>query len=166
MTARAGGTSSATAPARDPQEGSIAVELVILTPLLLVLLMFVVGLGRIAHASGEVDGAAADAARSASLLRTPAAAQEAGEHAARAHLDGSSCRSLDVEIDTTRLRPGGMVIARVRCTASLAGLGLAGFPGARTFTATASVPIDTYRGISDRFTNSDGLPDGNSRVGS
>ena len=146
MTTRTAGASTGAVQARDPEEGSIAVELVILTPLLLVLLMFVVGLGRIAHASGEVDGAAADAARSASLLRTPAAAQEAGERAARAHLDGGSCRSLDVDIDTTRLRPGGIVTARVRCTASLARLGLAGFPGGRTFTATASVPIDTYRG--------------------
>lgn len=146
MTAPPADTSTGAVRARDPQEGSIAVELVILTPLLLVLLMFVVGLGRIAHTSGEVDGAAADAARSASLSRTPAAAQEAGERAARAHLDGGSCRSLDVEIDTTRLRPGGIVTASVRCTASLAGLGLAGFPGARTFTATASAPIDTYRG--------------------
>lgn len=145
MTARDRGSSTAAA-ARDPEEGSIAVELVILTPLLLALLMFVVGLGRIAHASGEVDGAAADAARSASLLRTPTAASEAGADAARAYLGGGSCRSLDVAIDTTQLRPGGAVTARVRCTVSLARLGLAGFPGARTFTASVSVPIENYRG--------------------
>ena len=145
MTAGSDRASSDAAP-RDSEEGSIAVELVILTPLLLVLLMFVVGLGRIAHAKGEVDGAAADAARSASLLRTDAAALEAGERAARAHLAGGSCRSIDIDIDTTQLRPGGAVTARVRCTASLARLGLAGFPGARTFTATVTVPIETYRG--------------------
>ena len=132
---------------RDSDEGSIAVELVILTPLLLILLLFVVGLGRIAHASGEVDAAAADAARTASLLRAPLEAQTAGEQAARAHLDGGSCQTLDVNSDTTQLRPGGLVTATVRCTAALARLGLAGFPGARTFTATVSVPIDAYRGL-------------------
>lgn len=146
MTPDAGDTSGVPV-GRDSDKGSIAVELVILTPLLLVLLLFVVGLGRIAHASGEVDVAAADAARTASLLRAPLAAKAAGEQAARAHLDGESCRTLDVDIDTTRLRPGGLVTATVRCTAALARLGLAGFPGARTFTATVSVPIDAYRGL-------------------
>ncbi len=163
MTAPVGATSSVHLE-RDSDDGSIAVELVILTPLLLVLLLFVVGLGRIAHTSGEVGGAAADAARTASLLRIPFAAQAAGESAARAHLDGGSCRTVDVDIDTTQLRPGGVVTVTVRCTASLARLGLAGFPGERTFTATSSVPIDIYRGISDGFTNSDALPAGNSRV--
>ena len=133
---------------RDPDErdrGSIAVELVLLAPLLIALLLFVVGLGRIAHARGQVDGAAADAARSASLARTPEAAQRAGDDAARAYLGEDACRALSIEIDTAALRPGGQVTARVRCVASLAGLGLAGFPGSRTFTATASAPRETFR---------------------
>jgi Flp pilus assembly protein TadG len=131
----------------DPDErerGSIAVELVLLAPLLIALLLFVVGLGRIAHARGQVDGAAADAARSASLAWTPEAAQRAGDDAARAYLGEDGCRALSVEIDTAGLRPGGAVIARVRCVVSLAGLDLAGF-GTRTFTATAIVPLDAFR---------------------
>ncbi|MGQ0631507.1 MAG: TadE/TadG family type IV pilus assembly protein [Sporichthyaceae bacterium] len=129
----------------DRERGSIAVELVLLAPLLIALLVFVVGLGRIAHTRGQVDGAAADAARSASLERAPSAAQQAGERAARAYL-GDACQRLDIEIDVARLRPGGAVIAQVRCVASLAGLGMAGFPGSRSFTATSHAPIDTYRG--------------------
>lgn len=125
--------------------GSIAVELVLLAPLLIALLLFVVGLGRIAHARGQVDGAAADAARSASLARTPEAAQRAGDDAARAYFGENGCRALYVEIDTGALRPGGQVIARVRCVVSLAGLGLAGFPGSRTLTATVSAPRETFR---------------------
>lgn len=124
--------------------GSIAVELVLLAPLLIALLLLVVGLGRIAHARGQVDGAAGDAARSASLARTADEARQAGERAARAHL-GENCRALDVDIDTAAMRPGGAVIARVRCTASLAGLGLAGFPGSRIFTASATAPIEIHR---------------------
>lgn len=130
----------------DRERGSIAVELVLLAPLLIALLLFVVGLGRIAHARGQVDGAAADAARSASLARTPEAAQRAGDDAARAYLGKGGCSALSVEIDTAALRPGGQVTARVRCVASLAGLGLAGFPGSRTLTATAVVPLEVFRG--------------------
>jgi Flp pilus assembly protein TadG len=135
-------------PGRDRpnDQGSIAVEVVLLAPLLIALLVFVAGLGRMAHARGQVDGAAADAAQSASQQRAAPAAQRAGEEAARAYLGDSSCRRLDVVIDSARLRPGGSVTATVRCEASLAGLGLAGLPGSRAFTATAVVPIDTYRG--------------------
>ena len=125
--------------------GSIAVELVLVAPLLIVFLLFVVGLGRIAHTSGQVEGAAAEAARTASLQRAPSAAERAGEDAARAQLGGRDCRTLDVDIDASRLRPGGDVTAHVRCVASLSGLGLAGFPGSRTFTASATAPVETHR---------------------
>lgn len=126
--------------------GSIAVEVVLLAPLLIALLLLVVGMGRIAHTRGQVEGAAADAARSASLARTPDAARKAGEQAARDHLGDHACRSLGVAIDTAALRPGGTVAARVRCVTSLAGLGMAGFPGNRAFTATVQAPIDLHRG--------------------
>lgn len=131
--------------ADDRDRGAIAVELVLVAPVLIALLLLVVGLGRVAHARGEVDGAAADAARTASLALTPTDAHRAGEAAARSYLDAGDCQSLDVDVDTAQFRPGGEVVARVRCVASLAGLGLAGFPGNRTFTATARAPIEIYR---------------------
>lgn len=130
---------------RGNDRGSVAVEVVLVAPLLIVLLVFIAGLGRIAHTRGQVDGAAADAARSASLQRTPAAARQAGEAAARAYL-GSSCHRLEIWIDTARLRPGGEVQARVHCDTSLSGLGMAGLPGHKSFTATAMAPIENYRG--------------------
>lgn len=125
--------------------GSVAVEVVLVAPLLIALLLLVAGLGRIAHTRGQVDGAAADAARTASLHRDPSRAQQAGADAARDHLGQQACRDLDVAIDTTNFQPGGQVVARVRCTASLAGLGLSGLPGTRTFTATAVAPIEAHR---------------------
>lgn len=128
----------------DRERGAIAVEVVLVAPVLIALLLLVVGLGRIAHTRGEVDGAAADAARSASLALTPAGAQRAGVAAARSYLAGD-CRSLEVQVDTAAFRPGGEVVAHVRCVASLSGLGLAGFPGTRTFTATVRAPIEELR---------------------
>ena len=145
--------------------GSIAVELVTIAPLLIALLLFVVGLGRIAHARGQVDGAAADAVRSASLARTPDAARQVGEAAAAAYLGDGACKRMDVDIDTSRWRPGGAVGARVRCVASLAGLGLAGFPGSRTLTASAEAPLDVYRGEAGGFTNSEAVVGANRRGG-
>jgi hypothetical protein len=142
------------------------VELVLVVPVLIVLLLLVAGFGRIAHTRGEVDAAAADAARTAALAGSPEAARQAGEQAAATYLAGDTCRHLEVEIDTSALRPGGHVTARVRCVTSLAGLGLAGFPGTRTLTGSARVPIDSYRSNSDGFTNSDGPSVASSVVGS
>jgi Flp pilus assembly protein TadG len=131
--------------AEPTDRGSVAVEVVLVAPLLIALLLLVAGLGRIAHTRGEVDGAAADAARTASLHRDPAQAQRAGQDAARAYLGPRTCRDVEVVIDTASFRPGGQVTALVRCTASLTGLGLSGLPGSRTFTATAVAPLDAYR---------------------
>jgi Flp pilus assembly protein TadG len=129
--------------------GSAAVELVLVAPILVALLLFVVGLGRMAHARGQVDGAAREAARAASLERHPGAAAAAGQRAARSLLAGEriTCASLAVSVDVSGYRPGGLISANVSCVASLAGLGLAGFPGSRTFTATATAPIENYRGV-------------------
>jgi Flp pilus assembly protein TadG len=127
--------------------GSAAVELVLVTPLLAALLLFAAGLGRLASARGQVDGAARDAARAASLERSPAAAQAAGQHAARAALDAQdlACVRLAVTVDTSAFQPDGRVTATLSCTASLAGLALAGFPGQRTLTGTAVAPIEGWR---------------------
>ena len=54
---------------RRDERGSAAVELVLLTPLLVSLMLFVVALGRMASAEGTVDDAARDAARSAANAR-------------------------------------------------------------------------------------------------
>jgi Flp pilus assembly protein TadG len=125
--------------------GSVAIEVVLVVPLLIALLLLVAGLGRMAHVRGQLDGAAADAARTASLQRSADAAARSGEEAARVYLGTSACRSLDIQIDTTRFRPGGDVTANLRCVTSLAGLGLAGLPGSRTFSASSTVPLDTFR---------------------
>ena len=65
-----------TLPGRLKREetGSVVAELVLLTPLLILVLLFVVALGRLAGARIDVDGAAAQAARAASIARDPATA--------------------------------------------------------------------------------------------
>ena len=86
-------------------------EIVILTPLFIVLLLLVVGLGRYAHAEQLTEQAAGAAARAASLTTGGAAATGAADRAARDTLAGLglTCTGLDTAVDTSRFRPGGQV---------------------------------------------------------
>ncbi|HVA60927.1 MAG TPA: TadE/TadG family type IV pilus assembly protein [Mycobacteriales bacterium] len=129
--------------------GSVAVEFVLLAPVLMLVLLFVVGAGRIAGADALVQGAASDAARAASLTDSPAAAVAAARTAATADLTGQqmNCTQLAVSVDTTLFRPGGLVRVSVACTADLSGLTGTGLPGHKTLTATMAAPIEIYRGL-------------------
>jgi len=57
------------------------------------------------------------------------------------------------------------VTATVRCVVNLADLAVPGVPGARTVTATASSPVDTFRERDSGFSNSGGASGVNSRSG-
>ena len=132
---------------RHGDRGSAAMELVLMAPVLMVILLFVVGLGRMAHARQQVESVAADSARAASLERNTSQSAAAARAAAAASLGeaGVSCTSLAVDVDLSSYRPGGQVRVTVSCTARLGDVALAGFPGSRRFTATSTVPIETYR---------------------
>lgn len=132
---------------RPRDAGSATLELVLLTPLILVLLLLVVLGGRYAQARGDVDAAARDAARAGSIAREPDAAKSAAADAARARLTegGVTCRVLDVAVDTSDFRPGGTVGAKVTCTIDLSDLTGLAVPTSRTISATFTEPIDTYR---------------------
>lgn len=133
-------------PAGREERGTAAVELVLLTPLLLAVLCFVVGLGRCADARGQLTGAVRDAARAASLTRTPTAAVAAAQQTAAADLTqaGLSCRGLRTSVDTTAMRPGGMLIVHLWCTVDLSALVVSGLPGQATLRATAAVPLAQF----------------------
>ena len=132
---------------RRDERGTAAIELVLMAPVLMVILLFVVGLGRMAHARQQIESVAADSARAASLERntsqSAAAAQTAAEHSLGE--SGVSCTNLQVNVDLVDYQPGGQVRVTVSCTTKLGDVALAGFPGSRVFTATSTVPIETYR---------------------
>src|SRR3954447_13954548 len=131
------------------ERGSATLELVLLTPVLLLMLIFVVFLGRLGQARNDVDRAARDAARAASIARSPIDADVAGREAARSTLEsgGVSCRELDVAVDTARFSAGGDVSATVTCTIELADVAELKVPGTRTLTASFTEPLDVYRGV-------------------
>lgn len=134
------------------ERGSVTLELAVLAPVLLIFLGLIVAGGRVQLAGGSVETAAADAARQASIARTPAAAQAAALASARATLaaEGLSCSPLSVSVDTAGfaapLGQPAAVRAEVACTVSLADLLVPGVPGSHRMTATATSVIDPYRG--------------------
>src|SRR3546814_12085025 len=89
--------------------GSASLELVLVTPVVLILLLFVVCAGRLAEARADVDRAARDAARAASIARDPSSAEDAGTSAASATLEsgGIRCRSIVVSVAVSRFTAGG-----------------------------------------------------------
>src|SRR5437879_755968 len=93
------------------ERGGATVELTLVAPMLILLLVFAVALGRLVEARARVDGAARDAARAASISRSPAAAIVVAEQTATATLAsaGASCRQVQTATDTSAFRPGGWV---------------------------------------------------------
>ena len=129
------------------ERGAVATELVLLTPLLIVLLLFVVALGRLAGARINVDGAAAQAARAASIATTPAEASAAAQQTTTAALgsDHVTCVTLKVAINTARFAPGGSVSVTVSCSVALSDLTGLSLPASEDVASTAISVIDTYR---------------------
>ena len=129
------------------ERGTAATELVLATPVLVALMLFVVLCGRLAAAGHDVDAAAESAARAASLHTTPDGASAAAQDAATVVLADRhlTCAGLTVATDTSQLAPGGMVIVDVTCAVDLADVALIGVPGTKTVTARAIEPIDRYR---------------------
>lgn len=135
-------------PARDDGErGSAAVELVLLTPLLVLVFLVVVAFGLLADARLVVADAAHQAARAASLARTEKDARVQAEQAAGAALReaGASCTRPSVRLSTGGLAPGSTVTARVSCTVNLAGLTGTGLPGHVPLKGTAFSVVDSFR---------------------
>ncbi len=131
------------------EEGGAAIELALVTPLLLLFMLMVVGFGRLADARLEVNDAASQAARAASIARDPGTASAAAHRTAMASLAGHrlTCQPVAITVDTSAFRPGGQVTASITCTVSLTDLAPLPLPGEETVQASATSPIDVYRGV-------------------
>jgi Flp pilus assembly protein TadG len=133
------------------EHGNAAVEL---APVAIVFIIFIglaICAGRITIARMAVQSAARDAARQASIARTPGQAQAAAVASAQAALrnDVLDCAPA-VTVSTAGFAvPVGQpaqVTATVTCTVSLSDLtAIPGMPGSRTLTATFASPLDPYR---------------------
>ncbi|SEG85862.1 TadE-like protein [Actinacidiphila yanglinensis] len=131
--------------------GSEAIQAAIVTPLLIGFLCTAIAAGRLVISDGKIDSAAEDAARAASIERTPGAAQAAADTAAAKSLDdqGITCASEHVAVDVGGLNVPvgqvGYVHVTVRCTVNLSDLLLPGVPGSKTLTSSFTSSVDAYR---------------------
>lgn len=126
---------------RRDQRGSMAVEVVILAPVLLMFALLVVAGGRYVGVEGDIQAAARDAARAASLQDSRGEAEQAAFATLGASLDCDHPRSTV----TADWRPDGSVSVRVRCDVPYDDLGLLGLPGSVTIEAESHVRLDPYR---------------------
>ncbi|GAA3709938.1 TadE/TadG family type IV pilus assembly protein [Nonomuraea antimicrobica] len=125
------------------ERGSMAVETVMLAPVFLLFLMFLAGAGVLVESQGRVNGAARDAARSASVQRTLDDAEAAAQAITTGVLE-DRCRSSAVSLDGSEWEQGGHVQAEVTCELDLAFLG---FGGTKQLTGTAVVPLEQFRRV-------------------
>ncbi len=121
----------------------MAVEVVILVPVLIVLMMLVVAFGRYVDMRGDIQAVARDAVRAATLERDRPAAEAAAQAIADQTMPASAtCEPVALRGD---FLPGQTVTVRVRCHVSYAGLGFIGLPGTVPINGDSSAPIDTLR---------------------
>ncbi|MEO9325872.1 TadE family protein [Nocardioides sp. C4-1] len=133
---------------RRGERGSMAVEVVLLIPVLFLFVLLIVMLGRYVAVRGDVDATARDAARAASLEPSRQAADAAARSIVNASLDSeTTCGpgGIDVQLDW---RPEGQVTVELNCTVSFEGLGLIGVPGTVGVGGSSSIPLDPYRSYS------------------
>jgi Flp pilus assembly protein TadG len=121
---------------RCTDRGSFSLEMVVLAPVLLMVVAFIVSVGRITEGRAMVEGAVRDAARAATINHNGnafAAAQAAYAAATR----GYKCGNLDLNPHVPR--PGGSVYATATCEVNT-------IWGHKEITRTSVSAVDLYRG--------------------
>lgn len=126
--------------------GSAAIEMVLLTPLLVTLLLFVVHVGRAGAGVDAVRHAADQGARAASLV-SESRMRAVAESAVVADLARSERTCARISVSTDRFVTGSTewVTVRVSCSTSSLGLGLLGV-GSTALSASSTEVIDRFRG--------------------
>ena len=141
------------AHAGDSEDGMSTIEAAVLAPVILVLMLCIVFLGRVTTTQQAVQRAARDAARAASQAITRDDAALAIDSVINDSLGANRQHCTIAPTDLSAIgedtgAPGdwdlGLIQVRLTCTIPTADLGLLGL-GTKTFTAIATEPVDTWR---------------------
>lgn len=127
------------------ERGSATVELVLLTPVLMTLVMFVVIAGRSGESAIEVHHAADQAARAASMVH-PRSMQAVAERVARDDLssNGVGCAETSIGVALNKSKFSRSVTVSVDCVVNRGGLDLLGLRERHTNAESTEV-IDRWR---------------------
>jgi Flp pilus assembly protein TadG len=123
--------------------GISAVEVVLLTPLLVFFMLMLVAFGQQTAGRSAVDGAARDAARAGSLERDLVSANAAAERVARAQL-GDICVGGTVAF-TSNNQVGAGDLYQVTVGCQIKVLDMLWLPARRDVSGTSAAPVDPYR---------------------
>lgn len=131
------------------QQGSMAVEMVVLVPVLAMFAFMALGFGRYESARQEVADAARAGAQAASIAISAAAASAAATQAALVDITNQQhmCANPEVTTDTADFVAGGVVRVSVACRVDMSDLLVPGVPSALTIEDTQVAPVDPYRSI-------------------
>lgn len=129
------------------ERGGVTSEVLVLTPALVLLMLFVVFAGRLGQADQDLTQAAAEAARAASLDRGGDAVAVARRTVANnLAASGVECRALDVAVDGAPPRAGATIAVTARCDVDMTAVAGLGLPRGSVVRASAVEVVDTYRG--------------------
>ncbi|MGH3156824.1 MAG: TadE/TadG family type IV pilus assembly protein [Streptosporangiaceae bacterium] len=121
--------------------GSLAVEFALLAPAFIVLMLLLVLGGRVIEAQGQVDGAARDAARAASVQDYSENVGAAIQNAANGDLYNAGHTVCNEAPRGTWIPGNDVVSVTIQCK-----INVSFFPGLHSMTMTghAVAPLDTY----------------------
>ncbi len=129
----------------------MSVELVVIAPALVLLLLLVGAGGRWVESHGAIDGAARDAARAASVARTPGDAVALAQQAADSDLTSSGwCDQGTANVSVTGfpatpiVTQGTNVTVTVTCNVNMSPFTALGFRAASPVSGTAVAPLDPF----------------------
>jgi Flp pilus assembly protein TadG len=119
------------------ERGSFSVELAVLAPVLLLVVSFIISVGRVTEARAQTQGAARDAVRAATINHN-GNAEAAAQAAYRRAVAGRDCDP-NADLRPTVPVPGGTVTVTATCR-------VATLWGRQTIVRTAASAVDVYRG--------------------
>lgn len=128
-----------------------ALELVLITPVIVLIILVGVATGRTGSGQSRVQQAAAAGARAASTQHTPTEADAAAQSVIADSLQdqGIDCQQSTVTVDASGMAtPPGQpahITVTVDCIVTWSDLAIPGWPGSHTVTATAASPLDPRR---------------------
>lgn len=130
------------------ERGSSVIGLVVLTPVMALLFVFVVAAGRLGVIESKLTTTAHSAARAAAQYRSAASARAAATtitETSLGQLEKSCQGGPQVHVLEMDLRPGGRVQVQVSCVVQLSDLTMLGIPGSRMVSANSASLVDRHR---------------------
>ncbi len=134
---------------RTGERGSMAVEMAIIVPSLLLIFGLIYAYGRAAMVNGALESGTRDAARSATIARSAGEAKERARHVlteAVRSLPRSCQNSLQVTV-SDGFYPGEPLTVEAQCSYALSDIDLPGAPGSITPRSSFTSMLDPNRGV-------------------